>query len=102
MGPVFVSALEFALNERTQPLLKDVHRLADALMIGNGHALLLIEQLGLGWLRLAAVARQARNFRPALHEAVVRKSLRRALLTLAHHVEPIGQLAGDLGFATEL
>ena len=51
---------------------------------------------------MRAVARQAGDLRPALHEAVVRKRFLRALLALAHRVEPIGQLAGDLGLAAEL
>jgi hypothetical protein len=47
-------------------------------------------------LRRGTVARQAGDLRPALHEAVVRKRFLRTLLALAHRVEPIGQLAGNL------
>ena len=51
-GFVFVRILELALDERTQPLFKEVHRFSDTFVIGDGHGLLLTEQLSLR-LRLA-------------------------------------------------
>ena len=53
-------------------------------------------------LRLAALAGQAGDLGPALHQAVVGQRFGRALLALADRVEPVGQFAGDLGLAAEL
>ena len=52
--------------------------------------------------RLAALAGEAGDLRPALDEAVVGERLGRALLALAEGVEAVGQLAGDLGLGAEL
>ena len=40
-GAVLVGALEFALDERAEPALEELHRLADAIVIGDGHGSLL-------------------------------------------------------------
>ena len=105
-GLIFVRVLELALDERTEPLLEEVHRLSDTLVVCDRHGLLLlyfVEQRGGCWrLWLSTLARQAGDLRPALHEAVVRKRLLRALLALAHGVEAIAKFAGDLGLAAEL
>ena len=45
---------------------------------------------------------QSVDLRPALDEAIVGKSLGRALLALAKGVEPVGKFAGDLGFVPSL
>ena len=47
-------------------------------------------------------ARQTRNFRPALHQPVIRKRFGRTLLALAERVKPIRQLTGHLGLGAKL
>src|SRR5437870_3504540 len=64
--------------------------------------LISFEETGLFSARPAALAGEARDLGPALHEGVVRQRVARSLLPLADGVEPIGELAGDLGLAAEL
>ena len=52
--------------------------------------------------RLAALAGQAGDLGPALHQAVVGQRLGGALLALAEGVEAVAEFAGDLGLAAEL
>ena len=62
-----------------------------------------LEQAGLRSARGLPPSRARRDdLRPALHERVVGQRLLRPLLALAERVEPVGQLAGDLGLAAEL
>ena len=50
----------------------------------------------------AALAGEARDLGPALHQAVVGERLGRPLLALAEGVEAVAEFAGDLGLAAEL
>ena len=73
---ILVRALELALDERPEPVLEQLHRLADTFVIGDRHGSLLARTAGAcAGCADAALAREARDLGPALHEAVVGERL---------------------------
>src|SRR5262249_857472 len=73
-------------------------------LVGDSHGLFLRlpKKSALLGSCFAALASEANDLRPALHETVVGERLGRTLLALAEGVETISQFASDLRFGTQL
>src|SRR5208337_3666396 len=68
---------------------------------GFGHRFPPLQQRRLGELLAPTLARQPRDFRPALHEAVVGERFGCAFFAFAERVKAVGEFAGGLGARTE-
>ena len=85
----FVEARELALDEGREPRPQQLHRLADAFLVGDRHrlSLRLLQEFRLLGPWPSALARETRDFREALDERVVRKRLGRTLLQIAQLIK---------------
>ena len=88
----FDRGLDFAFDEWRKARAQQLHRLAHTLLVGHGHesALHVFKQTGLNRTALSALAREANDLRPALHQPVISKRFSFALLALSDDIEAIG------------